>query len=656
MRPRPRGQAGQAIVLVALMLAVLVGMVALAIDGSRAYALRRDLQLAVDAAALAAGDTLQQTSSYPQAEQAASTSFGVNLRLYGAPSCSPGFGTPGASPLTVTCTYTGGTVLTEVVSNLGPSGSRFAFTATGSLNLQFARILTNGATPTLTASSAAAVNSLLATPALAALDSAGCGGVPGSALTITNGQTLNVLGDVVSNGLISVPPGTLNVGGDVYARCQPSVPGVVNACYPSGAAAPCTAPDMIGSTRSGYYFADPAYPPPGVVGGGQAAPGNDAVLMPGLYSANPNFSNRCYFLTAGVYEWQGGYTNTGAFVSNELRPPDEPSPFDDDFSGPQLWDTDGVNCSGSFQLSATAGSGIRAGTWAVEVTSTRTDVYNGVNYSRESAPSLCRTVVVSGGSQAITVQISNVPGATGYNVYFGPPNSGCAGAVGYAGNIPVTGPVRNDNTAGCPAFSGSGCSLGFESAVFDASVLGAGFSPNPLASPGVVGAYPPSGETPPLRVNLPNQNPDRGTPPAGDRANENQCDTIGAVPTTCPGPITPGAVTFYIPSGGCLNAASSGDNFVFSGYQYDWIMVYEPGAQYPPANTCSNQMGAAHDSAWVGLVYVPSAGLTVTKASTFRTEATGGLMADTITFTGQLPTIIYDPGYAPARPASRLVA
>ncbi len=81
-------QRGQAIVLVALMLGVVVGMAALAIDGSRAYALRRDLQAAVDAASLAAADNIQRTGSYTQAEQAASTSYGTNLRLYTSPSCS----------------------------------------------------------------------------------------------------------------------------------------------------------------------------------------------------------------------------------------------------------------------------------------------------------------------------------------------------------------------------------------------------------------------------------------------------------------------------------------------------------------------------------------------------------------------------------------
>ena len=50
MSPRRarEGQRGQAIVLIAIMLAIVIGMAALAIDGSRAYALRRDLQAAID--------------------------------------------------------------------------------------------------------------------------------------------------------------------------------------------------------------------------------------------------------------------------------------------------------------------------------------------------------------------------------------------------------------------------------------------------------------------------------------------------------------------------------------------------------------------------------------------------------------------------------
>src|SRR5579872_6930563 len=122
------GQKGQAIVLIALMLTVLIGMAAIAIDGSRAYALRRDMQAAVDAASLAASDSLQHTGSWPSAEQAGESIFATNLRLYAAPSCT-GWGSPGASPWTVTCTFSGSTVLTEVAQALGPQGGQFTITA-----------------------------------------------------------------------------------------------------------------------------------------------------------------------------------------------------------------------------------------------------------------------------------------------------------------------------------------------------------------------------------------------------------------------------------------------------------------------------------------------------------------------------------------------
>jgi Flp pilus assembly protein TadG len=650
MKRHSRHEQGQAIVLIAIMLAVLVGMAALAIDGSRAYALRRDLQSALDAAVLAAGDNFQQNGSYSGAEQAAATIFGTNLRLYTAPSCSPGYGTPGALPWTAVCTYSDGTVLTEVVSALGPQGSLFSMTATHSLQIQFARVLTNGAVPTIGASGTSAVGNLLYSPALTALDSAGCGGVAGNAITVANGGSVTILGDVVSNGRIT-GPGGLNVAGDVYARCQAAVAGVTSRCYPSTAPTPCTYPDVAGATRAGYHVYDPTYPLPTVAGAGQAAPGSTVVLKPGLYSANPNFgSGLCYFLSAGVYDWSAGYTNNGAFVSNELRPPDESESGDDgDFANGQLWNTDNANCAGAFQVTATSGSAIAAGTWAVEVTSTRSDTYSGTSYRRESAPSICRTVTIGAG-QVMTVTVSNVPGASGYNVYVAPPLNGCNGPFGYAGSIQVAGSVLNNSTGSCPAFTGSSCSLGHESKVFDASVLGAGFVP------GIAGAaYPPSDAAPPLGSNTVNQSPSRGVPPAGDRADENQCDTVGATPTTCPGAVTPGAVTLYIPSGGCLNATKQSDNFVFSGYQYDWLVVYEPGAAHPPANTCANLLGAKSDSAFIGLIYVPSASITVNKSATFRSEGSGGIMADTITFTGQPPTILFDPDYAPVPPASRLV-
>src|SRR5438552_7138 len=268
-----QAQGGQAIVLIALMLTVLMGMVAIAIDGSRAYAVRRDLQAAADAAALAAADKMQQTSSYVAAEQAATTTFGTNLRLYSSPSCS-GYGTPGASPWTVSCTFSDGTVLTDVARTMGPQGSRFQISATRTLQLQFGRVLTNGTSPILGATANGAVNNLLYSPALAALNQSGCGRASGDAITI-NGS------------------GTLRVNGD--------------------------------------------------------------------------------------------------FVSNELKPPDEPSPSDNTArAANQFWDTDGVNCSGAAQVATVGGPrGIPIGNWAFELTSVRTDTYGGVSYTRESAPSTC---------------------------------------------------------------------------------------------------------------------------------------------------------------------------------------------------------------------------------------------------------------------------
>jgi len=384
----PRSERGQAIVLIAIMLAVVVGMAALAIDGSRAYALRRDLQAAVDAAALAAGDNLQQTGSYATAEQAATASFGANLRLYNGPACAPAYAAPGAAPLTITCTYSDGTVLKQVVSSLGPAGSQFTITASRSLVLQFARILTNGTTPLLSAAASGGVNNLLYAPTIAALNQAGCGGAPGSAITVNGAGSLVLSGDLVANGAITVSAGSVSVAGDIYARCQAAVGGSTTKCYPSGASGPCTFPDVIGATRSGNRLADPNYPPPPVAGGGQPLPAANVVISPGSYAANPNFGfHRCYFLSSGVYRWQAGYSNNGGLVSNELKPPDEPLATDNTrLAAVQFWNLDRANCAGSIQLTA-SGGGPPLGTWGVELTSVRNDIYAGTSYLRESAPS-----------------------------------------------------------------------------------------------------------------------------------------------------------------------------------------------------------------------------------------------------------------------------
>jgi hypothetical protein len=298
---------------------------------------------------------------------------------------------------------------------------------------------------------------------------------------------------------------------------------------------------------------------------------------------------------------------------------------------------------------------VDTGNWGFELTSVRTDSYGGNNYRRESATSACRSVHAHLG-EVIQIQVSNVPGATSYNVYASPLNNGCNGPWGLAGSIPVVGTVSNNNTSTCPSFTGSGCTLGHETAVFDGTSLSTLFAPNPLASPGTFEAYPPDPETGPLVASLPNQNPPRGAGSAGDRANENACEASSGTPVACPAVVTPGAVVFYIPSGGCLNATNGGDTYVYSGYQYDWLAVYEPGAGHPTANMCSNALGANGNSAFIGLVYAPSATINITSGFAYESQSTGGLIADFVNFSGTMPAINYNSGYAPIAPASRLIS
>ena len=655
--PHEKRQRAQAIVLIAIMLAVVVGMAALAIDGSRAYAARRDLQAAVDAAALAAGDKLQQTGNYTSAEQAATSIFGTNLRLYSAPGCA-GYGSPGAATLTVTCTYSDGTILTQMVSNLGPQGSRFTLVGSRSLVLEFGKVLTNGASPTISASSSGGVNNLLFTPIVGVLAQAGCGGAGGNALTLSGAGTLNVSGDVVSSGGVSLSGAGMRVAGDIYARCQSTIPGsVTNACYPSGVSTPCTYPDVAGVTRSGFRFVDPNYPAPAVVGGSQSVPvgGGVLALSPGVYAGVPSFGNGyCWFLSGGVYDWQAGYVNSQDFVSNELKPPDEPSASDNTVrSSHQFWDTDGVRCSGGAEVDTVGGPrGIPTGDWSFVLTSTRTDTFNGLSYMRESAPSMCYVEHVSNSGQNIQIEVSNVPGATAYNIYAAPPGNGCDGPFGLVDTLPVSVTVSNTNTNPCPAFTGNGCTLGHESATLDANDLSV--APNALTPAGTPGAFAPNGEASPLAGGLPNQNPARLSGSAGDRANENNCESAGGVYVSCPGPVTPGAVVFYLPATACLTSTNNADTYIFSGYQYNWVSVYEPGRGSPPANTCANTLGADGNSAYIGLVYTPSASVGVPSPYSFESAAMGGLIANSISFSGAMPTLNYGSGYAPVPPASRL--
>jgi Flp pilus assembly protein TadG len=646
-------QRGQAIVLIALMLTIVIGMAAIAIDGSRAYALRRDMQAAVDASSLAAGDKLQQTGSWSSAEQAAANIFASNLHLYAAPSCGA-WGSPGATPFTVSCTYADGTVLTEVAQGLGPQGSMFMVSAQRNLQLQFGRILTNGTSPTIAANASGNVNNQRYTPAFAALSSAGCGGGT-NAISVNGTGTLDVTGDIVSNGAISMTSGSVRVAGDIYARCQSPVPGAVTtACYPSGASAPCGYPDIAGATRSGFRLADPGFPPPSNLGVGQGFP-SSVVVQPGIYASAISIGGgHCWFLSGGVYTFQAGVLNSGDLVSNELKPPGEPDASNNTLpAANQFWNADGAECAGGYQLTKVSGpKDIPLGIWSFAITSVRTDTYNGTSYPRESAPSVCQQINLNNHFDNVTVAISNVPGATSYNIYAAPPGNGCAGPFGLAANLPVSGLVQNTNTSPCPIYTGLGCSLGNESIMLS-SQLASPWAPNAAAAPGTSGSYPPDPETGPVAAGLPNQNAARVAGGRGDRGDENNCETVGGVYTACPAAITPGAVELYFPAGGCFTN-NGGDNYVFSGYQYNWVSLYEPGPANPPANGCTNTFGAGSNSAYVGLVYTPSARASITSSSAFEAPGAGGIIADSFTFTNAMPRLAFSAAYAPVPPATRI--
>src|SRR5205814_3729602 len=351
--------------------------------------------------------------------------------------------------------------------------------------------------------------------------------------------------DILANGSISVAAGSVAVAGDVYARCQSPVPGdVSNLCYPSGAATPCTYPDIAGATRPGFRLADPGFAPPSVPGGSQGIGSNSVTVPPGVYAALPILNgNRCWFLSGGVYEFLAGTFNVTDLVSNELKPLDEPDPSNNTLRAlNQFWTFGGADCSGAFLLQKQTGPrDLPFGQWGFVITSVRSDTYGGVTYTRESAPSMCRSVNLNNHFDDVQVLISNVPGATSYNIYASPAPNGCSGPFGLATNLPISGSVLNNNLYPCPNVNGNGCSLGNASLSLS-SQLDAPFAPNAAAAPGTMGAYPPDGELAPLAAGLPNQNPARGAGAAGDRANENNCKSVANAYITCPGPITPGAV------------------------------------------------------------------------------------------------------------------
>jgi Flp pilus assembly protein TadG len=661
---------GQAIVLVALVLTVLFGFLGLAIDGGRGYLDRRHLQGSVDAAALAAAYDYMNNSDYGQAELAAVNQFASNERLYLTPSCT-GYGS-----LAVTCTFNDPTteVLTLNVADHSIAGVTFRATGVHHVGITVMQVLGFGSTMTIGATATAVARHQGSNgAAIQTLSPGNCNGTLPS-LVFTGTSTTSVTGDVWSNGIIN---DNGSAGGSIEGN-------VVNVCPD---VPPTRLPNfnVTGSEASGFNIPDPGFAQPALnttTRTWNSASGS--TQLPGTYAADPHLAGGagCYFLSGGIYDFSAGFTQNGGFVSNELRPPDEPNLVSDgvpnrttlstEFSGtrqtsvpvnalsgavpentvlsiagqtftvasntaagatsititrqdvsgtipsgtlvsisayPQFWDSNGVGCGSSFTLSTPGSGNLSAGTYSVEVTSVGWQP-NGIAacsgpagptcYERESAPSVCKTVKV-GTSGNLKVDVGAVPGAQDFNVYVAD-NDSCSGlayCTHTGGNSSVT--ITN-----CPS----------------------GQPP------------PPDQQSLPVGAGLPNSDPPSGTPPAGDLANSTHCvDPTSGVNATCPTAWTVGAVMLFIPGGGntstCLNLQGGGDFWVYSGYQYARILVFEPGPQQPaPANTCPNNVAGHGVTSLIGIIYAPAADVTIIGSSSYLATIAGGVISWTATIKG----------------------
>ncbi|HEY1161652.1 MAG TPA: pilus assembly protein TadG-related protein [Candidatus Dormibacteraeota bacterium] len=710
-------QKGQAIVLVALLILVLIAMLGLAIDSGRAYVDRRDQQTAVDAAALAAGDWYENFhdlygSTLPKSKQI----YQDNLHLYGGSTSDVTttalVGVKGnLQQDTDVVTYASGYTLTIVATDTQFNGYEFQLTTTHSLPLAFIRVFGGPGAVTITATATAIVGNQRQTPALLTLSNGTC------ATNLKGSTTLTILGDTYSNGTACVDA-NLQEAGNCYGAAGSTCSSASYYCYNSTPGfVPYPPPCNPGDTQGNAVVPAPTLPDPGYQANSvpyypapqtynQYNRGTWTEMLPGQYGSFhlSGGSASCAFLDAGVYTWTNGYTSdaSGSLLSNELKAPDEESytaPGTTSVANPQFWNQNGVTCAGAFNLTVVtvgAGQGIKhqggAGNWGIELTSVRYDQFLDPAVSpnpclvapgcrRESAPSACKQISTTDSQPpGIDVNITrNAPGAQYYNVYMNP--NGCDGnssnfsfvnsflAPGFtdAGGPPAAaaGPYPSganktlvNGVLGwpCPAATVSICNVAYNSLspttpCFAQTRAKLCQAPDSEVAPQCFSGCPPppgtlSQENAPMKLQYA---PYTG----GDLANENYC-----VPSANPGDpnspcatgrVTPGAVQFYMPTGSCMSQNAQGATFVFAGEQYNWIVIYQPAA-----NKCANTMNGGSATQYIGTIYTPGADWTINGGN--RAPLAGQVIVYTATVSGGASVgIDFNPNYAPAPPAARLI-
>jgi Flp pilus assembly protein TadG len=663
-------QRGQAIVLVALVLTVLFGFVGLAIDGGRGYLDRRHIQGSVDAAALAAAYDYMNHSDYSQAELAAVNEFSENERLYVTPACA-GYGT-----LTVTCSFSDptGEVLTLNVADHSIAGVTFKATAVHQVGITVMQVLGSGSTMTVGATATAVARHQGTNgAAIQTLSPGNCNGTLPS-LIFTGTSMTNVTGDVWSNGII-------NDNGSASGKIDGNV---VNVC-------PIVPPTLLpnftvtGSQASGFNIPDPGFAQPALDTTARTWNATSgSTQLPGTYASDPRLVNSsgCYFLSGGIYTFSTGFTQNGGFVSNELRPPDEPNLVAD--GQPNLTrlraDLTGTRQT-SILVNALAGA-----------IPQNANVYIGGQTFTLASDAAAGATSISINRQDVT---GTIPSGTLVSIR-AYPQFWDSNGVGCGSSFTLSTPGSGSLTAGtysvevtsvrwapngvatCSGPAGPTCYLR-ESAPSMCKVLTVGNSGNVRvdvgAVPGAQDYYiymadngsctgltyctntggnsnvtinncpsgqpsPPDQQRLPVGAGLPNSDPPSGTPPRGDLANSTHCvDPTTGVDVTCPSAWTVGAVMFFIPGGGdtstCLNLQGGGDVVLFSGYQYGRVLLFEPGPQQPaPPNTCLNNIAGHGITSLIGIIYAPAADVTIIGSSSYLATIAGGVISWTATIKG----------------------
>jgi hypothetical protein len=610
--------------------------------------------------------------------------------------------------------------LTIVATNTQFNGFEFVFTAVHQLPLAFMQIFGGPTTATITATATSIVGNQRQSPALLTLSSVACAThLQGSgSLTVLGDVYTNGTACVDANlhlaGNCYGQTGSNCTAATYY--CYNATPGFVPydpngpppPAHPAGA---CAAGDLLGNpVVPSLLLPNPGYLAPSVPfysgPGGFMPHGSYTELTPGIFGPFALSGPGCYFLDPGVYQWTGGYFSHGGMVSNELKAPDEElytapgSPSQ--AGGNAFWVAGG--CAGSFTVAivaAGAGQGLHhngaQGPWGVEVTAVRYDRFldNTIlpdpclalsGCLRESAPSACHETAneIDGNNSGIAVNITtNSPGAQYYNVYVNP--NGCVGTptgdtsgtranFTFVNTFPA--PVASATLVGGIAGSGWSCGAPL--------VTVCNIAYNNLLTPGtncnaqarnLKNCQAPDDETAPTCFSVcpptpavPQENNYMSLeyPPftGGDIANENYCRETPASPgglASAPcatSKITPGAVQFYMPIGSCLDQNGGGYTHVFSGEQYNWIVIYQqsgPLAIPPNAPTCSpNKLDGNALTQYIGTIYSPSSDWIIQGSD--KSPLAGQVICSTATVTGAGQAgIDYNPNYAPAPPAARLI-